>query len=129
MGQPTSKSRKWIVIVVASILLLPALVFWIWSAATLGYSYSQGERAGYLQKLSHKGWVCKTWEGELAMQNLPGTPPEVFPFSIRDKAVAKRLQSMEGQRVSLSYEQHKGVPSHCFGETEYFVTAVRKIVP
>ena len=119
--------RKWVILTLLALVLLPVLVMGIWTSATLGYSYSKGERAGYLQKLSDKGWVCKTWEGELAMQNLPGVPPEIFNFSVRDSAVAKQLQELEGQKVALVYEQHKGVPSTCFGESEYFVTGVVKV--
>ncbi len=121
--------RKWVLLAILVVFLLPVLVFAIWASVTLGFSYSSGERAGYLQKLSDKGWVCKTWEGELAMQNLPGTPPEIFNFSVRDKALAKQIQDLEGQKVALSYEQHKGVPTQCFGETEYYVTAVKKTGP
>jgi hypothetical protein len=97
--------------------------------AALSFSYSSGERAGYVQKFSHKGWVCKTWEGELAMVNLPGTMPEIFRFTVRDDAVAQGLNQSMGRRVALHYEQHRGVPTSCFGETEYFVTAVRPVGP
>lgn len=122
-----NKRRKWILIALAVVIVLPILVFSIWTASTLGFSYSTGERAGFMQKLARKGWLCKTWEGELALQSVPGTQAEIFYFSIRDDAVAKRVQEMEGQKVALTYEQHKGVPSSCFGETEYFVTDVQKI--
>jgi hypothetical protein len=100
---------------------------WVW--ITLHFSYSNGERAGYVQKISKKGWFCKTWEGELAMTTVPGTAPQIFPFSVRDDAVAEKIQRAAGQRVALSYEQHKGVPSSCLAETEYFVTSVRPIGP
>src|SRR3954469_14181942 len=123
----SSKRRKWILIAVAVLVLLPVLGFWAWAGATLNYSYSSGERAGFLQKLSRKGWLCKTWEGELALQNVPGTQAEIFAFSVRDDAVAKRLQEFEGQKIAITYEQHKGVPSSCFGETEYFVTDAVKV--
>ena len=126
-ANPTSKRRKWIAIAVAVLVLLPILGFWAWSSATLAYSYSSGERAGFMQKLSRKGWLCKTWEGELSLQNLPGSSPEVFAFTVRDDAVAKRIQALEGQKVSVTYDQHKGVPTSCFGETEYFVTDIRKV--
>jgi hypothetical protein len=102
-----------------------ALYVWI----TLRYDYSEGERAGYVQKFSRKGWLCKTWEGELAMVNLPGAMPEVFRFSVRDDAVAQRLNDAMGRRVTLHYEQHVGVPTTCFGETDYFVTEVRDVTP
>jgi hypothetical protein len=121
--------RKGILLALAAVVVLPLLGFALWTAVTLGFAYSKGERAGYMQKLSDKGWICKTWEGELAMQSLPGTTPEIFHFSVRDSAVAKQVQDLEGQKVALIYEQHKGVPSSCFGETEFFVTGVKKIGP
>ena len=91
------------------------------------WSYSSGERAGWVQKFSRKGWVCKTWEGEIAMMNLPGSVPEVFSFTVRDPAVADRIAQTVGQRVTLHYEQHRGLPGSCFGETEYWVDAVTAI--
>ena len=111
------------------ILLVPALVFGTWSWVTLNYSYSKGERAGYVQKLSRKGWVCKTWEGELAMANLPGTMPEIFHFSVRNDSIARMLEKNVGKRVSLTYEQHRGVPTSCFAETEYYITNMRLVNP
>lgn len=121
--------RKWVLLTIATLVLLPVVVFGLWSASTLAFSYSKGERAGYLQKLSEKGWVCKTWEGELAMQNLPGSAPEIFHFSVRETSLAKQIQELEGQKVALIYEQHKGVPSQCFGESDYFVTGIVKVKP
>ena len=105
---------------VAAALLVFALYTWF----TLSWSYSQGERAGYLQKFSKKGWVCKTWEGEILLSSMPGAIPERFAFSVRNDEVAKQLMAAMGRRVQLSYSQHKGVPSDCFGETEYFVDKV-----
>lgn len=98
---------------------------YIWIA--LHWSYSEGERAGFMQKLSHKGWLCKTWEGELSLVALPGAAPEKFYFSVRDESVAQQVNAAVGQRLSLTYEQHKGLPTSCFGETDYFVTAVNVI--
>ncbi|MBV8341543.1 MAG: hypothetical protein JO173_04110 [Gammaproteobacteria bacterium] len=92
---------------------------------TLHWAYSEGERAGWVQKFSRKGWVCKTWEGEMAMVTMPGTVAEKFAFTVRDDSVAKRLNAAVGKRMALHYEQHKWVPSSCFGETEYFVTDLR----
>jgi len=87
----------------------------------LHWSYSTGERAGYVQKFSRKGWVCKTWEGEMALVSMPGTVAEKFLFTVRDDAVAKRINDNVGRRVGLTYDQHIGVPTSCFGETQYFV--------
>ncbi len=94
----------------------------------LRFSYSSGERSGYVQRFSKRGWVCKTWEGELAAVTLPGAAPEIFRFSVREEAVAARINQSLGQRVTLGWEQHAGLPD-CFGESEYFVTGVRRVQP
>lgn len=112
---------KTIVIVLAAVILLLAGFTWF----TLHWSYADGERAGYVQKLSRKGWICKTWEGEMAMVTMPGTVAEKFYFTVPDEAVALRIDTSVGQRVSLHYEQHMWIPFSCFGDTGYFVTDVR----
>lgn len=106
--------------VIGAVLVCCALYVWL----TLHWSYSEGERAGYLQKFSKKGWICKTWEGEILLSSMPGAIPERFEFSVRDDAVANQLAAATGKRVVLSYAQRKGVPSACFGETEYFIEKV-----
>ncbi|HEY3307769.1 MAG TPA: hypothetical protein VGJ93_04895 [Desulfuromonadaceae bacterium] len=123
MKMPQIRWKLWLVLIV----LLPILGFAIYTWGTLTWSYSNGERTGYVQKFSKKGWLCKTWEGELTMLTAPGTVPEKFIFSVRDDAVAKQLNTIMGKRVALTYEQHKGVPTNCFGETEYFVTSVKPV--
>ena len=87
----------------------------------LSWSYAEGERAGYVQKFSKRGWFCKTWEGELAMVSMPGTMSEKFFFSVRDDTVANKINANMGRKVAMQYEQHVGLPTSCFGETEYFV--------
>lgn len=121
-----STRQKVVLIAVAVVVLIVgSFAAYTWSALHL--SYSKGERSGYVQKLSKKGWVCKTWEGEMAMVSIPGTTPEIFNFSVRDDAVAAKLNQTMGKRVAISYAQHKGVPTQCFGETEYFVTDVKAV--
>jgi hypothetical protein len=100
-----------------------------WTLFTLNWSFSEGERAGYVQKLSHKGWLCKTWEGELVLVSMPGAIPEKFEFTVRDDEVAKKINGFAGQRVVLTYDQHKFIPTSCFGETEYFVSAAKLVEP
>ncbi|MCP4638222.1 MAG: hypothetical protein GY848_17310 [Methyloversatilis sp.] len=112
---------------IVSVLALLIALFGGYTWVVLNWSYSTGERAGYVQKFSNKGWVCKTWEGELAMVTMPGTLTEKFEFSVRDPEVARKLNESMGQRVSLHYEQHIGVPTSCFGETQYFVSEVRVV--
>ena len=119
--------RHPIVIALVILIALPVLIFTLWAGITLNYTYSSGERAGFLQKVSKKGWVCKTWEGELQLSAIPGSQPEKFLFTTRSDSIAKLLEKYSGQRVVLDYEQHKGVPGTCFGETEYFITSVRLV--
>ena len=102
-------------------------LFSLYVYIALNWSYSSGERAGFLQKVSHKGWICKTWEGELSLVAMPGSAPEKFLFTVRDEAVAQKVSAAAGKRVTLNYEQHKGLPSSCFGDTEYFVVDVKPI--
>lgn len=120
------KGRKW-KLILAVVLLVPFAGFALYTWVALSFAYSKGERAGFLQKFSEKGWLCKTWEGEIAMANLPGAMPEVFTFTVRDDSVARILSGLSGQRVAIQYEQHRGVPTTCFGDTEYYVKGVQRI--
>jgi hypothetical protein len=126
---PVKKKRNKALTILLVILLIPVVIIALWIWVSLGYTYAMGERAGYVQKISKKGWVCKTWEGELAMANLPGTMPQIFSFSVRNDSIAHVLEQNAGKQVSLTYEQHRGIPTSCFGETEYFVTRVSRIGP
>jgi len=114
-------------VVVGVFILVIGLLFAAYTWVSLSYNYSDGERAGYVQKFSRKGWICKTWEGELALVNLPGQPAEQFNFTVRGNVTADKINAMMGKRVALHYEQHVGVPTSCFGETQYFVTDVRQV--
>jgi hypothetical protein len=100
-------------------------LFALYTMAALRFAYSSGERVGYVQKLSKKGWVCRTWEGELAMSPVPGAAPQIFAFSLRDDAMAQQISAAEGKRVTLQYEEKMGIPSSCFGDTKYFVVGLR----
>ena len=112
-----------LLILIVAVALLFAGYTWV----VLNWSYSEGERAGYVQKLSKKGWLCKTWEGEIALITMPGQVAEKFYFSVRDDTVARHVNESIGKRVSLTYEEHVGLPTSCFAETAYFVTGVKVI--
>ena len=118
------RTRRNPFLILIGLLVVAALRFWVWAMATLNFSYSEGERNGFLQKFSKVGWFCKTWEGEMLLTSMPGAIPEKFHFSVRDDAVAAQLSAAMGKRVTLTYAQHKGVPSNCFGETEYYIEKV-----
>lgn len=118
------RRRKW-----PYLLLILLLGFAAYTWFVLRWSYSEGERVGVLQKLSRKGFVCKTAEGELALYIISGVTPQIWTFTVRDPEVSRRLDAMLGERVRLHYTEHLGVPSSCFGDTRYYVDSARPVVP
>lgn len=107
------------------LIVLPVLIFALYTWVTLTWVYSSGERAGYVQKFSSKGYVCKTWEGEIVLVSMPGTQAEKFNFTVKNDTVAKQVVESLGKRVRISYEEHKGIPSACFGDSPYFVNSIQ----
>ncbi len=124
MNFTLSRTHK---LIIAAVPIALVLLFALYTWSALTWTYSSGERAGYVQKFSKKGWICKTWEGELALVSIPGTMSEKFYFTVRDDSVAALINQGMGKRVALSYNQHKGIPTSCFGETEYFVGGVKVV--
>ncbi|MBB6092620.1 hypothetical protein HNQ60_001498 [Povalibacter uvarum] len=108
--------RKFMLIALTA--LLAGVLLWTWFS--LSWSYSDGDRAGVLLKFSKKGWICKTYEGQLALYVVGGVAPQLWDFSVRDEAVAKKLSGAVGQEIQLHYTEHRGVPTSCFAETQYF---------
>ena len=121
----SSRLRK--IALVLGLLVIPFLLFSLYAGLMFMWSYSDGERAGILQKFSRKGWLCKTYEGELAMSIVPGVTPTIWEFSVRDEAVVPKLRSAIGRRVALHYTEHRGIPTSCFGQTNYFVDSVASV--
>jgi len=123
-----SPSRIKRVLLLLVVVVIGGTALWTW--LSLSWAYSDGERAGVLQKFARKGWLCKTFEGEIALyygggQYLgPGTSPQMWDFSVRDPAVAVALDKAVGHRVQLHYTEHPGIPSSCFSETRFFVDRV-----
>ena len=111
---------KWLLSLVLIGLVGISAYTWI----MLNWSYGNGERAGYVQKFSNRGYICKTWEGEMAMVSMPGTMSEKFLFTVREDAVAQKINANLGKKVALKYDQHIGLPTSCFGDTEYFVSDI-----
>jgi hypothetical protein len=122
----TKKSRTGLKLL-GLLVLLPALLIAAWIAISLNWTYSKGERAGYIQKFSQKGWICKTWEGDIAVSTIPGSAPEHFLFTVRSDSVAGEISKLMGSRVTLHYNEHRGIPGSCFGETRYYVDGVKAV--
>lgn len=126
-ASPPRRRKNWWRRILAAVILVPVLVVVLWTVVALNWSYSRGYRSGYIQKFSKKGWLCKTWEGELAIVNVPGSQPEIFSFTVRNDSIAQLLQHAMGDRVTLQYAQHVGVPFSCFGDTQYYVDGLQAI--
>src|SRR5262245_5067465 len=123
---PPKKRRKW-KLYLWLVLAAPGLLFVLYTLAAYNFDYSTGDRSGILRKFSQKGWLCKTWEGELAMTTVPGVMPEPWAFTVRDGSTADKVLGSIGKQVVLHYEEHRGLGSDCFGETDYFVDLVREL--
>lgn len=119
--------RHWGKVTVASLIGVPLGLAAVYTLVVLNWSYSSGQRAGYVQKISRKGYLCKTWEGTLYTDIARGFRADSFSFTVRSDSLAGLLETLGGKRVAVSYQQHIGLPSSCFGDTEYFVTGVRVI--
>ena len=122
--RPPSAVGHWLKRFLLFLIVTPIVLTALYLAVALNWSYAEGERAGYLQKLSRKGWICKTYEGELAMSSVPGLAPTMWNFSVRDEAVAKKINAQLGKKIVLHYREYRNLPTDCFGETDYFVDAV-----
>lgn len=128
MTEPTPvaaarSKRRWPLLLAAGIVALIAL-FVLYTGLAFSWSYSEGERAGQLRKLSKRGWVCKTWEGEMAVALNPQMAPEIWDFTVREERIVKQMNNALGKNVTLHYEEHPGIPTSCFGDTRYFVDSV-----
>ena len=117
--------RHWLAVGVLGVFGLPAVGITLWATIALNWSYSSGKRTGYVQKMSRKGYICKTWEGTLYTDIARGFRSDSFSFTVRSDSLAHVIETLSGKRVAVDYEQHLYVPTSCFGDTEYFVTGVR----
>ena len=122
--QPPSAAVRWLKRFLFFLFVTPIVLAALYLAIVLNWSYSDGERAGYLQKFSRKGWICKTYEGELAMSSVPGLAPILWNFSVSDEAVAKEINARLGKKIVVHYREYRYLPTDCFGETPYFVDAI-----
>jgi hypothetical protein len=120
MTQIPSQSKRRLGLIIGAVLLVPIVLFGLWTWITLSWSYSEGDRGGVLQKFSRKGWICKTYEGEVAQYVVRGMAPQIWYFTTRDDELAARLSKAVGQNIRLQYTEHRGVPTSCFGDTQYY---------
>ena len=121
--------RHWGKILLAAVILVPIVGLTVWVAVAMAFSYSTGDRTGYVQRFAKEGWLCKTWEGQVAMVNVPGQLANTFNFTVRDDSIAAVINEAAGKLVTLSYAEHRGLPFTCFGETDFFVNGVKVVGP
>lgn len=98
----------------------------------MAYKYSEGSRTGTVFKLSEKGSLCKTWEGQM-MQNGYGAvggqgTTASFDFTVWDESLLEKIKDAErrGKQVELEYRQAKWTLS-CLQDSEYVATGIREI--
>ena len=128
VSAPPSRLRHWRRVLVLA-LLIPLLVFALYTWIVLHWDYSNGYRSGTLQKFSQKGWISKTYEGELWQSVVANVAPQVWSFTVREEKVVHQLDSLVGKPVRLHYTEHRGVPTSLFGDTRYFVDSVAAVSP
>ena len=122
-----SKMKKffiWFTLIV--LVILAIFIYWKYY-----FTYSEGNRAGLLQKFSYRGQMFKTWEGELILSSVKSSQnvalaSEKFLFSVTDKNAAEKLSHLEGTFISVHYIQKNG---RLFwrGDTEYFVDSIMPV--
>ncbi len=117
---PRRTPPRWVWVLAIGLPVGALVVLGLWSWFTLNVAYAEGDRAGVLHKFSRDGWLCKTYEGELAMYIADGVAPQIWQFSTRDERLAQELAKSVGQEVRIQYAEHRGVPGNCFGQTRYF---------
>ncbi|MCD0472160.1 6-phosphogluconate dehydrogenase [Flavobacterium sp. JAS] len=112
---------KRILLIIAALCVL---IFTIYFAFIYFVPYSEGYRSGELIRMSHKGVIMKTWEGELS-QGVSSS--QIFRFSVldSDQKVIDQLNELEGQYVKLTYVERYKTFSW-WGDSRFFITAVRK---
>lgn len=120
----TGLKRIGTIIFLVLLLFLALFIYWHYY-----FTYSDGDRFGLLQKISHKGNLFKTYEGELLLSSVSGnqnTPiaSEKFYFSVTDAHVAQKLNDLQGHHVTVHYKQ-KNSPAFWRGDSEYIVDSVR----
>lgn len=123
---PAAAGRRRWPVVLAAVIVIPILLSIIYTGFVLTWAYSDGERSGQLYKFSRKGWLCKTWEGELNITPTAAAPT-IWHFTVRDEAIVPEITAMIGKQVVLHYGEHRGVPTRCFGDTNFFVYGIRGV--
>lgn len=124
-GATPSRRKSHLKLTLALIVLVPILVAALYTWGTLQFAYATGAKTGYVNSFSREGRLCGRWEGELAMVSIPGAPPDLFHFSVRDDSLAEIITKTRGQNVTITYDEHRGVPTSCFGDTRFHVTGVK----
>ena len=120
----SGKAKRIVMVIFLIALALLALFIW-WNYY---FTYSEGNRYGLLQKFSHRGNMFKTYEGELILSSVRGNQnvtiaSEKFFFSVTDENIAKKLDELQGQNITVHYLEKKSV-AFWRGDSRYIVDSV-----
>ena len=118
IGRSLKKTMQWILFIL--IIFLTVFIYWKYF-----FTFSEGYRAGLLQKFSHKGTFFKTYEGEMILSSVVSSAnvalaSEKFLFSVTDDSLAMKLDTIQGEYVIVHYRQKNGI-LFWKGDTKYFV--------
>jgi hypothetical protein len=111
------------------VITLLVIVIGIWIYWAFFFTYSDGYRAGMLQKFSRKGTIFKTYEGEMILSSVQSNKnvalaSEKFLFSVSNKAIAGQLEQMQGKTIVVHYtEKNNALPWR--GDSRYVVSSVK----
>ena len=116
------KVLMWLIILI--VIIAGTLIYW-----RFFYTYSEGYRAGLLQKFSHKGAIFKTYEGEMILSSISSTQDvaiasEKFQFSVINKSLIRQFDTLQGERVIVHYRQ-KNRPVFWRGDSPYLVDSLK----
>jgi hypothetical protein len=127
--KPANKIKKKIKKYLYLALTFIILIIGIWIYWSYFFTYSDGYRAGLLQKFSRKGNIFKTYEGEMILSSVQSNnnvalASEKFIFSVSDKNIALQLDSLQGKNIVVHYtEKNNTLPWR--GETKYIVSSAK----
>lgn len=116
------KVLRWLLVII--VLTVISIVY-----VKYFYTYSEGYRAGLLQKFSHKGAIFKTFEGEMILSSVSSTrdvaiASDKFLFSVINKSLVRQFDTLQGSTVIVHYKQ-KNAKAFWRGDSEYLVDSVR----
>jgi hypothetical protein len=118
----TKRLFKWLLFLI--VIIAGVFIYW-----KFFYTYSEGYRAGLLQKFSNKGTIFKTYEGEMILSSVSSSrdialASEKFLFTVTNKTLIREFDTLQGEMVIVHYRQ-KNAAVFWRGDSQYLVDSVK----